>query len=72
MSAWKFIYDKVQEQNLTADTPLEEFLQKRPNINIRGIGKLNITKEGFEGKVKKYKMIQKYKKEKDAKSNEDD
>ena len=72
MYAWKFIYNKVQEQNLSIETTSEEFLRKRPNINVNGIGKFNITPEDFERKQKKYRIIEQYKKEKDAKSNKDD
>lgn len=72
MSAWKFIYSKVQEHELSENVSLEEFKTYRPNINIRGIGKFYITPESFERKNKKFEIIRKYKKEKYDKSNKDD
>lgn len=72
MSAWKFIHSKVQENVLSVDTPPEEFDRLRMNINIRGIGKLYITRKDFEIKNKKYLIIQKYKQEKYDKDKQDD
>jgi len=72
MSAWKFIYDKLQEQPLNADISMEEFLKLRPNINIRGIGKFHITPKEFENKKKRHEIIQRLIKEKHDKDNKDD
>lgn len=72
MSAWKFIYEKAQEHKLSVDTPLEEFKKLRLNFNVRGIGKFHVTEDEFKRKNKRYLVIQKFKQEKDDKSNQDD
>lgn len=72
MSAWKFIREKAQEHKLTVDTPLDEFKKYRLNFNVRGIGKFHLTESDFKGKNKKYLAIQKLKKEKYDKSDQDD
>ena len=72
MSAWKFIYNKVQEHPMSTDTPIEEFRQYRRNINVRGIGKLYVTEEDFKRKNKRFLALQKLKKEKNDKDNKDD
>ena len=72
MSAWKFMHDKAQEYRLSTDTPLEEFRNLRLNFNVRGIGKFHVTEEDFKKKNKKYLAIQKLKKEKNDKGNQDD
>jgi hypothetical protein len=72
MSAWRFIYERAQEHKLSVETPLEEFRSYRLNFNVRGIGKFFITEENFKRKNKRYLTIQKLKKEKNDKDNQDD
>ena len=72
MSAWKFMHDKAQEHKLSVETPLEEFKSYRLNFNVRGIGKFFVTEESFKRKNKRYLAIQKLKKEKDDKGNQND
>jgi hypothetical protein len=72
MSAWKYINEKAQEHKLTVDTPLDEFRKYRLNFNIRGIGKFHLTEFDFKRKNKRYLAIQKFKKEKYDKGNQDD
>ena len=72
MSAWKFIHDTAQSQRLSPDVTIEEFLEQKHNFNIRGIGKLFITKEAFERKNKRLAAIKKLKEEKNDKGNQDD
>ena len=63
MSAWKFINEKAQEHKLTVDTPLDEFKKYR---------KFHLTESDFRRKNKKYLAIQKFKKEKYDKGDQDD
>lgn len=72
MSAWRFIHERAQEHKLSVETPLEEFRSYRLNFNVRGIGKFFITEENFKRKNKRYLTIQKLKKEKNDKDNQDD
>ena len=72
MSAWKFINEKAQEHKLTVDTPLEEFRKYRLNFNVRGIGKFHLTEVDDNIKNKRYMAIQKLKKDKNDKGDQDD
>lgn len=72
MSAWRFMYEKAQEHRLSVETPLEEFRSYRLNFNVRGIGKFYITEEDFKRKNRRYLAIQKFKKEKNDKGDQDD
>lgn len=69
MSAWKFVLDHIQELPLSADLPTEEFRKLRPNFNMPSLGKFYVTEELFTRKNEKYLLIQKYKKQKNAKGN---
>lgn len=59
MSAWRFIYDHIQEQPLSHTLPIEEFRKLRLNFNMPSLGKFHVTEESFTRKINRFLIIQK-------------
>lgn len=71
-SAWKFMLENAQSQNFYEGMSMEEFRKNRPNMNVRGIGKLYVSEELFKRRIKKRQIIRKFKQEKHDKGDKND